>query len=115
MDNTHIEGAKAKGSGWKNTDIDEMKAFMGCLLHCGTLSQNNLSVEMLFHPVDGNSLVRAMFGMHQFSNLLNRLRFDDKATRIEQRAIDLFASIRDVWNSFHDNLAKYYVQAKTLQ
>ena len=114
MDNTNIEGAKAKGSGWKDTNIDEMKAFIGCLLHCGALRQNNLSVEMLFSPVDGNSLVRATFWMHRFNNFLNHLRLDDKATRTERRARDLFAPIRDVWNSFHDNLAKYYVSSQKI-
>ena len=91
-----------------------MKAFMGCLLHFGALRQNNLSVEMLFRPVDGNSEVRATFEMHRFSNFLNHLRLDDKATRTERRARDLFAPIRDVWNSFHDNQAKYYVPSQNI-
>ena len=69
---------------------------------------------MLFSPVGGNSLVRATSGMHRFSNLLNHLRFDDKATRTERHARDLFALVRDVWNSFHDNLAKYNVASQNI-
>ncbi|KAK3802493.1 hypothetical protein RRG08_043324 [Elysia crispata] len=69
---------------------------------------------MLFRPVDGNSLVRATFEMHRFSNLLNHLRLVDNATRTERRLRDLLASIRDVWNSFHDNMAKYYVPSQNI-
>ena len=115
MDNTNIEGAKAKGSGWKDTDIDEMKAFIGCLLHCGALRQNNLSVEMLFSPVDGNSLARATFGMHRFSNFFNHLRFDDKATRTKRRARVLFASSVMFGIHFTTTWPNIMSQAKTLQ
>ncbi|GFO38315.1 PiggyBac transposable element-derived protein 4-like protein [Plakobranchus ocellatus] len=69
---------------------------------------------MLFSPVDGNSLVRAAFGLRRFSSLLNHLRFGDKATRSARRARDVFAPIRELWDLFHTNLGKHYVAGQNI-
>ncbi|GFN87506.1 PiggyBac transposable element-derived protein 4 [Plakobranchus ocellatus] len=111
---TNIEGKREKGKEWQDTDSTEIQSFIGCLLHTGALHQNDLSLEMLFSPVDGNSLVRAAFGLRRFSSLLNHLRFDDKATRSARRARDVFAPIRELWDLFHTNLGKHYVAGQNI-
>ena len=74
VDCANIEGARERSAQWKETDFIEMKAFLGCLIHTGTLHQHDISVELLFSSVDGNSLVRSAFSVKHFSNLLNHLR-----------------------------------------
>lgn len=85
-----------------------MTAFIGCLIHTGCLYQNVLSLDILFHPADGNPLLRATFSRHRFNHLMNTIRFDDKETRTAPRARDRFALFRDTWESFQMNLKKYY-------
>ena len=114
VDYTNIEGAREKGSKWRATDTIEMKSFIGCLLHTGALRQNDISVEVLFSPVDGNPLVRAAFSMNRFSNLLNHLRFDDKTTRSARRERDAFCPIRDLWYTFHSKISKYFVLGESI-
>ena len=92
----------------------EMKAFIGCLVHTGALHQNSSSVDILFSPVDGNPLLRAAFSMKRFGDLLNHIHFDDKDTRSIRRARDIFAPIRDVWDTFLNNLAKFYVPGENI-
>lgn len=105
---TNLEGKLAKGTNWKETDFIEMKAFIGCLIHTGSLHQNDISLEFLFTVVDGNPLLRATFSRDRFSSLLNHIRFDDKSTRTARKAKDKFAPVREVWELFQRNLSKYY-------
>ncbi|XP_059169788.1 piggyBac transposable element-derived protein 4-like [Physella acuta] len=114
VDCTNREGEKARKDKWQRTDATEMKAFIGCLLHTGALHQNSISVELLFSPVHGNPLLRAAFSMKRFSNLLNHIRFDNKDTRSVRRSRDVFAPIRDIWELFHSNLARYYVPGENI-
>ena len=105
---TNIEGKRERGQKWKEPDVTEMKAFIGCLHQTSALKQNDLSLERLFKPVDGSPLVRAVFGLKRFSSFLNHIRFDDKMTRSFRRARDAFAPIRDLWDAFHASLGRYY-------
>ena len=114
VDCTNREGEKERQDKWQRTDATEMKAFIGCLLHTGALHQNNISVKLLFSPVHGNPLLRAAFSMKRFSNLLNHIRFDNKDTRSVRRARDVFAPIRDIWELFLANLARYYVPGENI-
>ena len=43
---------------------------------------------------------------NRFKFLLSHLTFDDYQDRQDRRKLDQFAAIRDVWESFSDNLAK---------
>ncbi|KAK3701972.1 hypothetical protein RRG08_017862 [Elysia crispata] len=114
VDCTNIEGARERNAQWKETGFIEIRAFIGCLIHTGALHQHGISVELLFSPVDGNSLACSAFSVKRFSNLLNHLRFDDKSTRSVRRARDVFAPIRDLWDTFHRNLAKFYVPGENI-
>ena len=86
----------------------EMKQFIGCLLHTAALLQNDISVEVLFSPVNRHPFVRAAFSLNRFSNPLNYLRFDDKTPRSTRCEKELFCPTRDVWDAFHSKLAKHF-------
>ena len=53
----NAEGWLIKGSKWKDTDMMEMKAFIGCLIHAGAIHQNDISLEFILNIVDGNPLI----------------------------------------------------------
>ena len=44
---------------------------------------------------------------NRFKFLLSHLTFDDYQDRPERWKLDPFAAIRDVWESFNDNLEEY--------
>ena len=44
----------------------------------------------------------------KFIDLMTHLRFDDKDTRQEKKATDLFAPFRDIWDMFQSNLKIHY-------
>lgn len=105
---TNKDGQRGKGDQWKMTDDIEMKAFIGCLLHTGSMHQNKICLELLFNFVEGNPLLRAAFSKNRFSHLLNHLRFDDKETRTPRQKRDKFAHIRELWDLFLLNLSRHY-------
>ena len=49
---------------------------------------------------------------NRFKLLLSHLTFDDYQDRQERWKLDRFAAIRDVWESFSDNLGKYLLPSE---
>jgi hypothetical protein len=45
----------------------------------------------------------------QFKSVLRFMRFDNKVTRLEKRAIDKLAAIHDVWQLFVSQLCKFFI------
>ncbi|GFR73734.1 PiggyBac transposable element-derived protein 4 [Elysia marginata] len=111
---TNREGRRVKQTAWRDTDATEMKAFIGCLVHIGAMRQSGCSLKFIFSAIEGNALVKASFSLKRFSSLLNYLRFDDKSTRTVPREEDSFTPIRDLWDSFHGNLAKFYSPGQSI-
>ncbi|GFS10392.1 PiggyBac transposable element-derived protein 3 [Elysia marginata] len=111
---TNREGRRVKQTACRDTDAIEMKAFIGCLVHIGAMRQSGSPLEFIFRAIEGNALVKASFSLKRFSSLLNYLRFDDKSTRTVRREKDSFAPIRDLWDSFHGNLAKFYFPGQSI-
>ena len=54
----------------------------------------------------------AVMPKNRFNFLLSHLTFDDHQDRQERCKLDRFAAIRDVWESFNDNLGKYLVPSE---
>ena len=102
---------KVSGQSWTPTTITERWSEPHLYI---PLHQNSSSVDILFSPVDGNPLLRAAFSMKRFSDLLNHIHFDNKDTRSIRRARDILAPIRDVWDTFLNNLAKFYVPIENI-
>ncbi|KAB0805400.1 hypothetical protein PPYR_02396 [Photinus pyralis] len=93
----------------KPTDLVEIKALLGLLYLAGCLKSSRLSVEELW-TTDGTGVERFWLTMskERFLFLLRYLRFDDKETREQRRAIDKLAPIRNLFDIFVENCKKYY-------
>ena len=87
---------------------------MGPLPHTGALLQNDISVEVLFSPVERHPFVQAAFSLNRVSNPLNYLRFDDKTPRSARCERDIFCPIRDLWDAFHSKRAKHFVPGESI-
>ena len=107
VDHTNIKGARENGRKWKDTDTIEMKIFATCR----TLCQNDINVEELFTPVEGNPFVQAAFSMKRFSNLL---RFDGKTSRCIRHERDVFYPVCGLWDASYSKLAKHFVAGESI-
>ena len=103
----HNIGESDKYSWIKTTDIIELKALFGLMYFRGLLGGNHNSVESLFSDTQGHYIFSAVMSKNRFKFLLSHLTFDDYQDRQERWKLDQFAAIRDVWESFNDNLGKY--------
>ncbi|XP_014478152.1 PREDICTED: piggyBac transposable element-derived protein 4-like isoform X2 [Dinoponera quadriceps] len=91
-----------------NTDIAELKAFLGLLYFSGFTKNNHSNIEDMWSSRFGCTLYKAVMTQHRFTFLLTCLRFDDRKTRNERRAEHALAPIKEIWDLFIDNCAKYY-------
>lgn len=82
------------------TCAEEMKALLGLLLLTAVKKDNHLTSLELFDPTFSGSRYVAVMSRDRFDFLLNCLRFDDKSTREERKALDKFAPIREIWEIF---------------
>ena len=84
-----------------------MKALFGLMYFRGLLGGNHNSVESLFSDTQGRYIFSAVISKNRLRFLLSHLTFDDYQDRQERWKLDWFTAIRDVWESFNDNLGKY--------
>ena len=103
----HNIGESDKYSWIKTTDIIELKALFGLMYFRGLLGGNHNSVESLFSDTQGHYIFSAVMSKNRFKFLLSHLTFDDYQDRQERWKLARFAAIRDVLESFNDNLGKY--------
>ena len=94
------------------TNIAEIKAFIGLLYLAGAMKQNHLNLKILWSVELGISIYRTTMPLARFQFLMNTLRFDDKTTRQNQMNGDRFAAIRDLWSNFMTNCEKNYTPAE---
>ena len=73
----------------------------------GLIRGNHNSVKSFFSDTQGHYIFSAVMSKNRFKFLLSHLIFDDHQHRQERWKLDRFAAIRDVWESFSDNLRKY--------
>ena len=105
VDHSNIEGAREKGSKWKNVDIIEMELFIGCLLHTGAL---RLKLQLFLSDY---CLVQAMVTLlcgqlfqwsdsGTFSTIWGSIIKVKtmSSTRCER---DVFCPIPDLWDAFY--------------
>ncbi|CAF1447770.1 unnamed protein product, partial [Rotaria sordida] len=100
----------------KNTDDDidditmiELKACIGLLLLAGLLGQSKKSIKSLWNrsPLE-SPIFRAAMSRNRFQQIISCIRFDDKTTREERRKTDKFASLREIWTDFQNNIRTCY-------
>jgi len=92
----------------QETNVDEIKALLGILYLCGMEKQNHTCTEDLWAPRYGSNFYRAVMQRHRFHYLLACLRFDDKSTRAERRAVHKLAPIKEIWDIFINNCTANY-------
>lgn len=92
-------------------DLEELKAFIGTLYFCGLQKDNYSNVRKLWGRL-ASPFYRAAMPRARFELLLQCLRFDEEDTRRERRRRDKLAPIRDIWDLFISNCAKYYSPSK---
>jgi Transposase IS4 len=94
---------------WKLLTIDELLAFIGLTLYAGVTRGRMEGLEELWSTECGRALFPATMGIRRFIDIYRFLRFDDKSTRSERRAIDKLAPIRDVWEILQATLPVLYI------
>ena len=85
---------------WRDLDIEEFKAFIGCLIYIGIHKSGNESYEELWSEDDGRPKLRATMSLNRFKVILKFLRFDDKNTREDRRQRDKLSAFREIWEMF---------------
>lgn len=90
------------------TNATEIKALIGILLFSAVHKDNHLNVSEMFNTHLSGNMYKAAFSSKRFRFLLDSLRFDDKATRLERRNTDKLAPIREIWSAFIKNCIDNY-------
>ena len=96
VDHTNIESVREKGNKWKDIDTKSNEIVHWMFATYGAPIQNDISVEVLFSPVNRHPFVRAAFSLNRFSNLLMYLRFNDKTARSARCERGVFCPISDL-------------------
>jgi len=77
-----------------DTDLCEIKGFIGLLYFAGTLHTNRLTPDNLWGTDgDGAEIFRQAMSLQRFRFLYRCLRFDDRTTRDERKQIDNIAAL----------------------
>ncbi|KAJ8914727.1 hypothetical protein NQ315_017437 [Exocentrus adspersus] len=93
----------------KNTDLVEIKAWIGLLYLTGVLKSSRLNLEDLWcKNGTGVEVFRLTMSQQRFRFLLQHVRFDDSTTRDERRQSDKLAPIREVFENFIANCKTAY-------
>lgn len=98
------EGQGVYRSQWVDIDIPETKKFLGVLILIGVYKSKNEDVALLWSRDDGRPLFNKIMTRQRFQQILKVLRFDDAASRHQQRtATDKLQPIKEcfeMWNAF---------------
>ncbi|XP_069618531.1 piggyBac transposable element-derived protein 4-like [Ranitomeya imitator] len=99
----------------KNTDVIELKAFIGLLYLAGAFRANRQSLEELW-GTDGDGIEKfsLVMNLKRFKVLIRCLRFDNQSTRTERKGYDRLAPIRDIFQQFIMNCQKSYCSGQNL-
>ena len=81
---------------WKKTDIEEMKAFIACLLFAGVTKSRHESLEQMWSSDIGLPFFRAAMSLSRFTMIMKFLRFDSKRDRGERKERDKLAPFREL-------------------
>lgn len=99
---------------WKDTDGDEIWAFIGLLILAGVHRSKNENLNELWSMVNGQPIFRATMTETRFKALLRFCRFDNVQTRNERVSEDKLAPIRDLWTMFLARLRVCYIPGGSL-
>lgn len=92
-----------------NTDICEMKAFLGILYLAGVIKSKRETLLDLWNTNGtGTEAVYLTMSYKRFQFLFRCLRFDNVHDSVRRQEIDRLALIRDIFDAFVQNLRKSY-------
>ena len=97
-----------KKNTWKDTDSDELRAFIGLLVLAGVYRSKNESINEMWSLADGRAIFPATMTKNRFWSLLRFCRFDDAATRVARSKDDKLAPIRELWSMLLVRLQECY-------
>lgn len=92
-----------------DTDIDELRAFLGLLYLQGVFKSGHEDLRSLWATDGtGRDIFRCTMSLARFSFLLSCIRFDDEATRRDRVKENKLAAISEIFQSFVDNACANY-------
>lgn len=104
-----IKGQYTRERDAKATNKTEIKACIGLLYLAGLYKAGKLNLEDLWGKDGfGIEIFRLTMTLTRFRFLLRTLRFDNRETRQERRAVDRLAHIRELFEKFIKNCKESY-------
>lgn len=111
---TNREGQRVRGINFLETNVVEMRAFIGLIYLRAIYQGTKEPLQNLWHPIHGRPIFSATFGFQRFKLLLRLLRFDDRATRNVRFRHDKFAAIREIFTEFQNSILRLYWHHDTI-
>ena len=99
---------------WKETDCEEILAFIRLLLLADVHRSKSEPLNDLWSMVNGRPIFRATMSKLRFKTLLQFCRFDNKKTRDQRSKHDKLATIRDLWTMFLVQFKSCYIPGESL-
>lgn len=94
------------------TDIIELKAFIGLLYFNGVNQQSHVDIEELWSTEFGSNFCVAVMSFRRFKFLSVNMRFESRETRTKRTANDRLAPIRQLWDAFIGYCSRYYTMSQ---
>lgn len=104
-----VANRKEKFSYHRETNLNEIRAFIGLLYHSGLWKSNHVCAEKLWDKKNGMTIYRCVMSYKRFCFLSANLRFDYQETRDRN---DRFSPIRKIWEIFIENCQQNYKPSK---
>lgn len=110
--NRHVQQPKQMRP-WKDTNADELYAYIAILIYAGAEKANLVQAKNLFAS-SNMAFYRAVMSLYRYEQLTRYLRFDDTRTRLARLRTDKLAPIRYIWDFFLKNLTSAFVPSLEL-
>ena len=94
---------------WTPLDMDQIKAFIACLLFSGLMKSQHESYDQLWSTGIGRPFLRACMSLNRFKTILKFLRFNNRQDRVQRRQKDRLAAFREVWEKFMQRCHTCYI------
>lgn len=86
----------------------ELEAYIGVCFYYALFKENKLCLDDMRSEVFDRGIYRATMSQKRFQFLTRVTRFDDEDTRVERRAADKLAPIREIWKIFIQHCVDNY-------
>jgi hypothetical protein len=99
----------------KETDANEIRAFLGILLLTGSLGSNRKKSSNLWDNSRGTGVESCYLAMseNRFHFLMRCVRFDDIRDRAQRKKVDRLAPIREFFQLVVEKFQRFYLFIST--